>query len=219
MSIPGVFINPSGQDPMDFDNDTATERIGDRIRTIRSAKGLSQAELGTKIGLNADRVQKYENGARKPKPEMIKKLAQALGVETIALTDPNTETDLGFMYAFFSNEDFYGLEVTIIEKEDEKLKKLGATLIDKKMAIIFNSDRLNRDLRFWMEKQTEFKKNIELATTEEEKDTIKNEYKNWKWNYPVPLAEETYLELRKKWLKEKIEQLTAELDTLSNSDS
>ena len=204
MSIPGVFINPSGQDPMDFDNDTATERIGDRIRTIRSAKGLSQAELGTKIGLNADRVQKYENGARKPKPEMIKKLAQALGVETIALTDPNTETDLGFMYAFFSNEDFYGLEVTIIEK---------------KMAIICNSDRLNRDLKFWMEKQTEFKKSIELATTEEEKDTIKNEYKNWKWNYPVPLAEETYLELRKKWLKEKIEQLTAELDTLSNSDS
>ena len=60
--------NPFGQDPMDFNEETAADRIGARIRNIRNAKGMSQGELGEKIGLNADRVQKYENGARKPGP-------------------------------------------------------------------------------------------------------------------------------------------------------
>ena len=72
--------NPFGQDPMDFNEETAADRIGARIRNIRNAKGMSQGELGEKIGLNADRVQKYENGARKPKPDMLKRIASALDV-------------------------------------------------------------------------------------------------------------------------------------------
>ena len=38
--------------------------IGKRIRNIRILNGLSQSELGEKLGLTADRIQKYENGAR-----------------------------------------------------------------------------------------------------------------------------------------------------------
>lgn len=41
--------------------------IGKRIRNIRILNGLSQSELGEKLGLTADRIQKYENGARNPK--------------------------------------------------------------------------------------------------------------------------------------------------------
>lgn len=54
--------NPFGQDPMDFNDETAASRVGDRIRKIRTEKGLSQAELGAMVGLTADRIQKYENG-------------------------------------------------------------------------------------------------------------------------------------------------------------
>ena len=49
----------------------------DLIRTmvqIRESQGLSQAELGEKVGLSADRIQKYENGARKPKNDMLKNI-------------------------------------------------------------------------------------------------------------------------------------------------
>ena len=53
---------------------TAAARVGNRIRKIRMEKGLSQTELGEKVGLNADRIQKYENGARKPKADLLKKL-------------------------------------------------------------------------------------------------------------------------------------------------
>ena len=55
--------NPLGQDPIDFYDETAASRIGNRIRTIRVEKGMSQAELGNLVGLTADRIQKYENGA------------------------------------------------------------------------------------------------------------------------------------------------------------
>ena len=103
--------NPFGQDPMDFNEETAADRIGARIRNIRNAKGMSQGELGEKIGLNADRVQKYENGARKPKPDMLKRIASALEVSTLALTDPVTTNYIGAMFAMFELENTFNMKI------------------------------------------------------------------------------------------------------------
>ena len=83
-----MINNPFGQDPMDFNESTAADRVGHRIKEIREAQGMTQAELGELVGLNGDRVQKYENGVRKPKAELLKRFAGALGVSTLALTDP-----------------------------------------------------------------------------------------------------------------------------------
>ena len=68
-----------------------------------------------------------------------------------------------------------------------------------------------------MDKQTELERNTEVASTEKEKTVLKKEYNNWKWNYPTPLTEETSLELRKIWLQEKINQLSAELSAINNN--
>ena len=50
--------------------------IGERIRWFRKRLGLTQKELGIKIGLNTvtaeTRIGQYETGQRKPKPDMIK---------------------------------------------------------------------------------------------------------------------------------------------------
>ena len=37
--------NPLAQDPIDFYDETVASRMGNRIRTIRVEKGMSQAEL------------------------------------------------------------------------------------------------------------------------------------------------------------------------------
>ena len=50
--------NPFWQDPMDFNENTAADRVGYRIREIRESQNMTQAELGEKVGLNGDRVQK-----------------------------------------------------------------------------------------------------------------------------------------------------------------
>ena len=97
--------NPLGLDPMDFNDSTAADRVGRRIKEIRDSIGMTQAELGEKIGLNGDRIQKYENGARRPKSELLKSIASALGVETLALTDPVISNYLGVMYAFFEMDN------------------------------------------------------------------------------------------------------------------
>ena len=107
----GIWANvPGGTDPMDFNEETAADRIGRRIRDVRMARGLSQAEFGGMIGLNANRIQQYENGARKPKSDLLKKMADALGVSTLALTDPVVSNYIGAMYAFFEMEEAYDLQ-------------------------------------------------------------------------------------------------------------
>ena len=92
---------PGGEDYADINEDRSAERIGRRIKKIRETREMTRAELGSLVGLDQNRVQQYENGRRKPKIALLKKFAAALGVETIALMDPTTETLVGAMYALF----------------------------------------------------------------------------------------------------------------------
>lgn len=61
------------------------------------------------MGLSADRVQQYENGYRKPKMDKLKEIASALGVETMAFTDPEVTNGIGAMYAFLRWSGFTAL--------------------------------------------------------------------------------------------------------------
>ena len=201
--------NPFGQDPMDFNEETAADRIGARIRNIRSAKGMSQGELGEKIGLNADRVQKYENGARKPKPDMIKRIASALDVSTLALTDPVVSNYLGAMYALFEMEKRYDL----------KVKRDGAVL-----SLVFGNGfmgDMNSYIDEWEKECRQVDIELETATSEEERAKILHAYEMWKWNFPKDIADRTERELkqlRKARLEEQMKQLQKELSDLNDED-
>lgn len=54
--------------------------IGERIREIRKSRGLTQKELGERLGLSHQSIAQWENDLRKPKSETILKIACALGV-------------------------------------------------------------------------------------------------------------------------------------------
>ena len=60
---------------------------GDFIRAIRKGRGLTQKELGERLGLSPQSIAQWENGLRKPKRESIEKIAAALGVDAIELLD------------------------------------------------------------------------------------------------------------------------------------
>lgn len=51
-----------------------------RIKELRKSKGLTQAELATKLGVTRQAVSLYEKGQIKPKIETLKKLAEYFGV-------------------------------------------------------------------------------------------------------------------------------------------
>jgi transcriptional regulator with XRE-family HTH domain len=66
------------------DND---RRIGERIRTIRVAKKISQAALGDRLGpgISFQQVQKYEKGVNRVGAVRLQEIAAALGEPVSAL--------------------------------------------------------------------------------------------------------------------------------------
>lgn len=67
--------------------------FGERLTQVRKRKGLSQAEVGKKIGINGDAYGRYERNEVKPTIEMAVKIAQALEVSLDYLTG-NSDVEL-----------------------------------------------------------------------------------------------------------------------------
>lgn len=53
--------------------------LGGRIRRFREAAGLSQTELGDRLGVSYQQVQKYERGANRVSVDALIRIARALG--------------------------------------------------------------------------------------------------------------------------------------------
>lgn len=54
---------------------------GERIQAARKEKGLSQQELGKRLGVSGSMIGQYENDLRNPKYDTLQKIADALGVQ------------------------------------------------------------------------------------------------------------------------------------------
>lgn len=102
--------------------------IGERIFAARKNAGLTQLELGKKLGVSQQMIAQFEKSRRNPKLETIEKIAFALNVPVIELlgdisTYPNSQNDnqnynyieafdilvksLGYSVEFRSQEDLY----------------------------------------------------------------------------------------------------------------
>ena len=55
---------------------------GARIKAARKKAGMTQDDLGAKLGVSGSMIAQYETGKRKPKIETLKKIADALKVDT-----------------------------------------------------------------------------------------------------------------------------------------
>ncbi len=93
--------------------------IGENIKRYREHAGLTQKQLGEKMGVSQQMIASYENGTRKPKPETLTKIANALGADYDALSGN---------YPKFSGNHFpknYSLLVDILKMEgDKEIEKL-----------------------------------------------------------------------------------------------
>jgi transcriptional regulator with XRE-family HTH domain len=54
--------------------------LGDRIKTLRTEHGWSQAELGERVNTDSQRISRYENGRITPSLDALIRLAEALDV-------------------------------------------------------------------------------------------------------------------------------------------
>ncbi len=192
---------PVGDGYMESDGSSPSERVGRRIREIRTAIGMSQEELGSKVGLNADRIQKYEHGVRKPKMDLLKKIADALHVSIFALTDPDVTDEIGLMYALFDLERSYNL----------KVQKKGDVY-----SLIFGDGRsdeseINEEISRWYEMYELTQELLKSATSKEDKSEIRLKYRMWEWTYPDNHENIKFKELIKKQI-DKLQKIMDSID-------
>ena len=95
--------------------------LGEKIRKYRMLNGMTQKELGMKVGFSkatADsRIRKYESNAMAPKDDMRHKIADALHIDIEAISDVKITSYTDAMYVFFELEESLGMS---IEKKDGK---------------------------------------------------------------------------------------------------
>ena len=171
-----IFVNiPGGEDFADISEDHAAERIGERIRKIREAREMTRAELGELIGLDQNRVQQYENGKRKPKFPLLKQIASALGVETIALMDPSPASYVSAMYALFEMEE--KLDMKIVMRDGHYCLEFGDGV----------TGGMNTYLADWYKVNKELEEALPNLSDEERQKKI-FDYNMFEWTYPKGIA-------------------------------
>ena len=61
--------------------------VGYKLYELRRSLGLTQAELGRRVGVSEAAIRAYETGKRRPKQAHLERIADALGVMPEAIAD------------------------------------------------------------------------------------------------------------------------------------
>lgn len=94
--------------------------LGQRLKTLREAKRLTQRELGDMVGVSDSAVGQWENDRREPSVRILVKLAQIFGVSVDYLLGrkDNEPADLEDFLMSRSHITYNGWEMGPEEKED-----------------------------------------------------------------------------------------------------
>ena len=68
-------------DPASAPKDELRREFGRRLQAAMVEKGWNQSELGRRAGVSRDNVSNYVRGTNLPGPAIVKRLAEALGVD------------------------------------------------------------------------------------------------------------------------------------------
>lgn len=67
--------------------DSRDRAVAVRVRALRLARGMTQSELGRRIGVSFQQVQKYESGANRIGAGRLQRIAEVFDVPLAALFD------------------------------------------------------------------------------------------------------------------------------------
>ena len=105
--------------------------MGEKIKTARKEKGLTQKGLAELLEVYVDTIKKYERGDRTPRPETLKQLEEILGVKLFELIKNKV------VLAEFKNTS---ARVSSIPKS--WLNELGINEENRKIELSFDRDRI-----------------------------------------------------------------------------
>lgn len=174
--------------------------IGSRIRFFRNRKGMTQKQLGETLGFlgkTSDvRMAQYESESRVPKNDLIKEMADVLGVSTSAINVPDIDSYLGLIHTLFAVEDMYGLKIDQVN---------GEICLHLDPSVIKSGSALHDIMLSWCQ-QAEKLKNGEIT---------KEEYDTWRYNYPDMDTSHQFSKVIPQGLSD---MLTSELSKIDKED-
>ena len=89
-----------------------SDYVGRKLKERRTAKKITQTELGNALGLTCQQIQKYENGTNKINIDTLHRIAKILDV------------DIGYFFAGFYDNN----EVKDITAQSEQAKEEATVL-------------------------------------------------------------------------------------------
>lgn len=128
--------------------------VGENIRRLRKARGMTLKQLGDEIGVSESYIRAYESGRRNPKPSSLQALADALGVNVEVLKNSEVNGIFAMHSLFQMYRNFGG---ALFETKDDD----GNDCV----AIRFNSLML---MHSWFQRYQKYEEDIRKA------DKIKN---------------------------------------------
>ena len=90
---------------------------GKKIKLIRTFRGLTQKELGEACGIHEVAIRKYELGKNLPKPEQLRKIADALGVNVNSLMEFDIEADGDVLPLLFAIDETFDISIKDLDGE------------------------------------------------------------------------------------------------------
>lgn len=87
------------------------QTLGDRIKYLREQNNLTQKDLAAKADLSVGQLSRYETNDRKPDPEVLRKIVDALDTNADYLLgrtpDPSPSAEKGMSLSFFGGPEAY----------------------------------------------------------------------------------------------------------------
>lgn len=87
-------------------------KIANLIKEARKKAGITQKELGARVGTSESMISQYENGHRRPKYSTLEKIAEALAIEVDFLWVDANDPDRDALIV----DDFCASSVELITK-------------------------------------------------------------------------------------------------------
>ncbi len=104
-----------GTTPRSLPNHSIDETIGIRVRLLRRRRGMKQTELGERLGVSFQQIQKYESGTNRISGSRLVRTAEAFGIRVSALLgEEDTSAELAPLFPHLSVSgaaeliEFYG---------------------------------------------------------------------------------------------------------------
>ena len=119
--------------------EVAIMTVGEKIKYFRTMHGFTQEQLVQATGLSISTLQKYESDERKPKPEQLLKISQALGISINIFMDFDIHTVSDLLSLIFKMNEQLDLNF-------DSQKDTSGNIIPDTLTLSFKNPIINQKL-------------------------------------------------------------------------